>query len=389
MKVSIEVSWKSLNKYGEELCGDNVEILKTPDSDIVILADGMGSGVKANILATLTSKILGTMFLKGEPIDEAVETLASTLPVCKVRGVSYSTFSILQIFHNGDAYLVEYDNPGCIFVRNRRLMDIPSEERMIGGKKIKEYRFKAQVDDCFVLMSDGTIYAGVGELLNFGWTWESMADYTLKCVKETRSAARLAALLSKACDDLYQQRPGDDTTVAVTRIIPRKEVAIFTGPPEKKEDDARLMKAFMKTEGKKVVCGGTTSQIAARYLNEKIKNNADGTKEVPPTASIRGIDLVTEGVLTMSHTLKLLNTFNSDEVDVDFFEALDADNGAAALARVLIEDCTDVLFFVGRASNQENYDNVGLFDISVRKNLVEQFKDVLESMGKNVTVQYY
>ena len=389
MKVSIEVSWKSLNKYGEELCGDNVEILKTPDSDIVILADGMGSGVKANILATLTSKILGTMFLKGEPIDEAVETLASTLPVCKVRGVSYSTFSILQIFHNGDAYLVEYDNPGCIFVRNRRLMDIPSEERMIGGKKIKEYRFKAQVDDCFVLMSDGTIYAGVGELLNFGWTWESMADYTLKCVKETRSAARLAALLSKACDDLYQQRPGDDTTVAVTRIIPRKEVAIFTGPPEKKEDDARLMKAFMKTEGKKVVCGGTTSQIAARYLNEKIKNNADGTKEVPPTASIRGIDLVTEGVLTMSHTLKLLNTFNSDEVDVDFFEALDADNGAAALARVLIEDCTDVLFFVGRASNQENYDNAGLFDISVRKNLVEQFKDVLESMGKNVTIQYY
>ena len=389
MKVSIEVSWKSLNKYGEELCGDNVEILKTPDSDIVILADGMGSGVKANILATLTSKILGTMFLKGEPIDEAVETLASTLPVCKVRGVSYSTFSILQIFHNGDAYLVEYDNPGCIFVRNRRLMDIPSEERMIGGKKIKEYRFKAQVDDCFVLMSDGTIYAGVGELLNFGWTWESMADYTLKCVKETRSAARLAALLSKACDDLYQQRPGDDTTVAVTRIIPRKEVAIFTGPPEKKEDDARLMKAFMKTEGKKVVCGGTTSQIAARYLNEKIKNNADGTKEVPPTASIRGIDLVTEGVLTMSHTLKLLNTFNSDEVDVDFFEALDADNGAAALARVLIEDCTDVLFFVGRATNQENYDTAGLFDISVRKNLVEQFKDVLESMGKNVTVQYY
>ena len=389
MKVSIEVSWKSLNKYGEELCGDKVEILKTPDSDIVILADGMGSGVKANILATLTSKILGTMFLKGEPIDEAVETLASTLPVCKVRGVSYSTFSILQIFRNGDAYLVEYDNPGCIFVRNGRLMDIPSEERVIGGKKIKEYRFKAQVDDCFVLMSDGTIYAGVGELLNFGWTWESMADYTLKCVKETRSAARLAALLSKACDDLYQQRPGDDTTVAVTRIIRRKEVAIFTGPPEKKEDDARLMKEFMMTEGKKVVCGGTTSQIAARYLNEKIRNNTDGTKEIPPTASIRGIDLVTEGVLTMSHALKLLNTFGSDEVDVEFFEALDADNGAAALARILIEDCTDVLFCVGRASNKENYDNAGLFDISVRKNLVEQFKSVLETMGKNVEIRYY
>ena len=149
------------------------------------------------------------------------------------------------------------------------------------------------------------------------------------------------------------------------------------------------MKEFMMTEGKKVVCGGTTSQIAARYLNEKIRNNTDGTKEIPPTASIRGIDLVTEGVLTMSHALKLLNTFGSDEVDVEFFEALDADNGAAALARILIEDCTDVLFFVGRASNKENYDNAGLFDISVRKNLVEQFKSVLETMGKNVEIRYY
>ena len=318
-----------------------------------------------------------------------METLASTLPVCKVRGVSYSTFSILQIFHSGEAYLVEFDNPGCIFVRNKKLMTIPDNMREISGRKIREYRFQVQPDDCFVLMSDGTIYAGVGELLNFGWTWESMAEYTLKCVRETKSAARIASMLSQACDDLYQQRPGDDTTVAVARVIERHIVNIFTGPPEKKEDDIRLMKEFMAADGKKIVCGGTSSQIAARYLNKEMTNNNDGTKDVPPTANIRGLDLVTEGVLTMSHTFKLLRRFDEGDIDADFFEALDADNGGAKLARILLEECTELNLFVGKANNQANYENNRLFDISVRKNLVVQLKDAMEHMGKQVNITYY
>ena len=389
MNVSIDVSWKSLNKHDEELCGDKVEILKTDDSDIIILADGMGSGVKANILATLASKILGTMFLEGEPIEEAVETLASTLPICKVRGVAYSTFSILQIFHNGDAYLVEFDNPSCVFVRNKKLMKIPENYREISGKKIREYRFKVEPNDCFVLMSDGTIYAGVGELLNLGWTWESMAEYTLKCAKETKSAARIASLLSQACDDLYQQRPGDDTTVAVARVIERRIVNIFTGPPEDKEDDRKLMMDFMASEGKKIVCGGTTSKIAAQYLGQNITNNNDGTKEVPPTANIRGIDLVSEGVLTMSHTFKLLRRFDEGDIDEEFFDALDANNGGAKLARILLEDCTEVNLFVGKANNEANYEGNTLFDISIRKNLVVQLKEIMEHLGKQVKITYY
>ncbi len=389
MNVSIDVSWKSLIKHDEELCGDKVEIIKRPDSDIVILADGMGSGVKANILATLASKILGTMFLEGEPIEEAVETLASTLPVCRVRGISYSTFSILQIFHNGDAYLAEFDNPGCIFVRNKKLVEIPENIREISGRKIREYRFKVQPDDCFVLMSDGTIYAGVGELLNFGWTWESMAEYTLKCVKETKSAARIASMLSQACDDLYQQRPGDDTTVAVARVIERRLVNIFSGPPENKEDDEKLMYEFMHSDGKKVVCGGTSSHIAAAYLNREMTNNNDGTKEVPPTANIEGIDLVTEGVLTMSHAYKLLSRFDQGDIDVDFFDALDADNGGAQLARILLEDCTELRMYVGRASNNANQDGKALFDISIRRNIVIQLKEVLEHLDKRVEIIYY
>lgn len=387
MDVSIETSWKSLNKLHEELCGDKVEVLKTPDSDVVILADGMGSGVKANILATLTSKILRTMFLNGAPIELGVETIAKTLPICQVRQVAYSTFSILQIFHNGDAYLAEFDNPSCIFVRDGKLADIPFTYREIEGKKIREYRFQVKVKDCFVLMSDGVIFAGVGELLNFGWTWESMAEYTLKCTKDTLSASRLAAMLSQACDDLYMQKPGDDTTVAVIRVIERKVVNIFTGPPQNKEDDVRIMTDFITSPGKHVVCGGTTAAIASRYLKQPVTNNYDGIEDVPPTSDIKGIDLVTEGVLTMNKALAMLRELAKDDLDFEIFLQLDENNGAAKLARIISEECTDLNLFVGKATNTAH--EAILFDISVRHNLVEQLKDAAGKLGKNVNIRYY
>lgn len=390
MSVSVDISWKSLNKHNEELCGDKVEVLSTEDSEIVILADGMGSGVKANILATLTSKILGTMFLEGAPIEACVETIAKTLPVCKVREVAYATFSILQIFHNGEAYLVEYDNPLCIFVRDGKIVNYPYEERVIEGKTIREYRFSVKLKDCFVLMSDGVIFAGTGELMNYGWTWEDMAGYTLKCTKQTLSASRLAAMLSQTCDDLYGQKPGDDTTVAVARVIERRVINIFTGPPTHKEDDERVVHDFMAREGKKVVCGGTSANITARVLKKEIVtlvNHADPA--IPPAAAIEGLDLVTEGVLTIGKALGLLRRYEQNEFDEAFFEELDADNGAARLAKLIIEECTELNLFVGKAMNVAHQASNLPFDLSVRMNLVEQLKECAESLGKKVLVKYY
>ena len=390
MSVCVDIAWKSLNKHNEELCGDKVEVLHTEDSDIVILADGMGSGVKANILATLTSKILGTMFLNGAEIESCVETIARTLPICQVRKVAYATFSILQISHDGSAYLVEFDNPSCVFVRDRQIVDYPYEERFIEDKKIREYRFQVQINDCFVLMSDGVIYAGVGELLNFGWTWKDMAQYTLKCTKETLSASRLAAMLSQACYDLYGEKPGDDTTVAVVRVIERRVVNIFTGPPTDKEDDEQLVSDFMKCEGKKVVCGGTSANIAARVLKKEIVTSVNyADPSVPPTASIEGLDLVTEGVLTLGKALGILRKYEQDEFDEEFFNELDVDNGASKLAKLLIEECTDLNLFVGKALNPAHQNSNLPFDLSVRMNLVEQLKDCAEKLGKTVKVKYY
>lgn len=390
MSVSVDICWKSFNKNREELCGDKVEVLKTEDSSIIILADGMGSGVKANILATLTSKILGTMFREGAEIDACVETIARTLPICKEREVAYATFSILQIFRDGEAYLVEYDNPKCVFIRNKEIINYPYQERVIEGKKIREYRFHVELNDCFVLMSDGAIWAGEEETMNYNWEWDDMAAYTLKCTNETLSAARLAAMLSQVCYDLYGQKPGDDTTVAVTRVIRRQVVNIFTGPPSRKEDDERVVHDFMKQEGKKVICGGTSANVASRVLKREIVTlvkHAD--PKIPPMATMEGLDLVTEGVLTIGSTLDLLHRYENDDFDEAFFDALDAENGAAKLARLLIEECTDLNLFVGRALNPAHQNSNLPFDLSVRMNLVEQLKDCAERMGKHVTVKYY
>lgn len=390
MSVSVDICWKSFNKNREELCGDKVEVLKTEDSSIIILADGMGSGVKANILATLTSKILGTMFREGAEIDACVETIARTLPICKEREVAYATFSILQIFRDGEAYLVEYDNPKCVFIRNKEIINYPYQERVIEEKKIREFRFHVELNDCFVLMSDGAIWAGEEETMNYNWEWDDMAAYTLKCTNETLSAARLAAMLSQVCYDLYGQKPGDDTTVAVTRVIRRQVVNIFTGPPSRKEDDERVVHDFMKQEGKKVICGGTSANVASRVLKREIVTlvkHAD--PKIPPMATMEGLDLVTEGVLTIGSALDLLHRYENDEFDEAFFDALDAENGAAKLARLLIEECTDLNLFVGRALNPAHQNSNLPFDLSVRMNLVEQLKDCAERMGKHVTVKYY
>ncbi len=393
MGVTVDVAYKSLNKFTEVLCGDKVELLQTEDSNIMILADGMGSGVKANILATLTSKILGTMFLNGATLEECVETIVETLPVCQVRQVAYSTFSILQVFNNGDAYLVEFDNPGCIFVRNGELVPIPQNIREIQNKKINEYRFKVKKGDALILMSDGTIHAGVGQLLNFGWLWDDIADYAVRQYRVTISAARLAAAISRACDELYQFRPGDDTTVAVMRIIDRKPVHLMTGPAQDAKDDRGMVDDFMSGDytTKRIVCGGTSANIVSRILEKPLKVTLDYyDPDIPPIAYIDSIELVTEGVLTLNRVLKLLKRYVKNEaVTEEFFLELDKPNGASMVAKMIIEDCTELQLYVGRAINSA-YQNPGLpFDLGIRQNLVEQLKHTVEEMGKKVSITYF
>lgn len=392
MGITVDAAYKSLNKYSEILCGDTVELLKTEDSDVCILADGMGSGVKANILSTLTSKILGTMFLNGATLEECVETIVQTLPICQVRQVAYATFSILQVFKNGDAYLVEYDNPGCIYIRDKRVSLIPQNTRIVKDKEINEYRFHVKKGDTLILMSDGTIHAGVGRKMSFGWPWEEIAEFAAGQCGEPVSSARMASVLCGACNDLYDGRPGDDTTVAVMRIIDRRPVHLMTGPPVSRSSDSLIVKDFIEDEtARHIVSGGTSATILSRELGKGLKVSMDySDPDIPPVAYMEGVDLVTEGVLTLNRVVALLKQFTEEkDLQPEFFKELDKNNGASQIAKILIEDCTELHMYVGRAVNSA-YQNPGLpFDLGIRQSLVEQLKKALEKMGKSVTVTYY
>ena len=131
-----DVGYVSLNHVGEELCGDMVEIVRHEDELIVVLADGLGSGVKANILSTLTSRIISTMMAENMSIDECVSTVAATLPVCKKRGVAYSTFTTMRFTGNTEAEIIQFDNPLVILLRKGKNCEYPMTERIIEGKKI-------------------------------------------------------------------------------------------------------------------------------------------------------------------------------------------------------------------------------------------------------------
>lgn len=389
-KLCTDTGYVSLNKKGEQLCGDRVEIIARNDNSLtLVLADGLGSGVKANILSTLTSKILSTMIENGMPIEECVDTIVKTLPVCSVRKVAYSTFTIIHVEENTTATLIQFDNPNVILLRGGKHWDYPTTSRVIEGKTILESKFPLQLNDMMIAMSDGVIWAGVGQSMNFGWQRDNVVEFAERMYEDTLSAKMMAALIVDECNRLYAGEPGDDTTVAAVRVRERKPVNLMIGPPADPADVGKMMALFFAKEGKKIVCGGTTSKLAANYLHEDVVTSLDyGTDpDIPPTATIKGVDLVTEGVITLSRVVEYANVFlnNSDLANLWSLQT----DGASRIAQYLFEYATDISFFVGRAINpaHQNPDLPITFGIKIQ--LVKQLSEALEKMGKRVSVSYF
>lgn len=395
MTLRADCACQSLTKHHEELCGDKVELLHTDDSYIMILADGMGSGVKANILSTLTAKILGTMFLKGASLDECVETIVKTLPVCQVRHVAYSTFSILQVSRDGQAYLVEFDNPSCLMLRGGQIHPIPFCFREIAGKRIKEAHFPVQTGDIYLLVSDGVVHAGVGREFPFGWPWEAMANFAAAQAPGCQNASQLAGRICREAGRLYGGCPGDDTTAAVMRIVPAQVVRLMTGPPSDPSDDERIVEALMEDHACRIVCGGTSATIVARQLKRPLMPTLDfADPDIPPIAHLQGVDLVTEGVLTLNRAVALLRRYTAAGSEAGGSDSRLADdlankNGGALLANILIGRCTDLHLLVGKAVNTAHQVPDLPFDLGARQLLVDQLKTLVQSMGKQATVTYF
>ncbi len=401
MSIYVETAFESLNKHEEELCGDHVDIIRTPEFVLAVLADGLGSGVKANILATMTSRIISSMMSSGAALEEVIETVASTLPVCSVRGIAYSTFSILQIFNDGQAYLAEFDNPAAVFLRKGRVAELPRTQKKIADKNISEVTFTVQPGDRIVIFSDGALHAGVGKLLNLGWQHKNISEYLDRSVTSDMTAVKISTLLVSACDCLYQGTPGDDTTVLTIAVKKPVLASVMIGPPEDASRDEEMVRSFLREKGKKIICGGTTSQIVSRISKRKIEMALDyADPNIPPISHMKGIDLVTEGIITLGTTVEYIKwclsthtvaPFENAEKPVGGATGFDEkrQDGATALAKLLMDDCTQIHFFIGKASNPA-YRNPALpLELNLKLRRVTELKDLLESMGKSVVIDYY
>lgn len=384
-----DIGYKSINHYGEQLCGDHIDIVQeNDDSYVVVLADGMGSGVKASILSTLTSKIISTMVSEGLSIEECVSTIAATLPVCTVRGVAYSTFTIVHLINNRTAELIQYDNPSIIMFRDYQYFDYPKEELDIDGKKIYKSTILLQEDDIFIAMSDGCPHAGIGTAYNFGWRREDIAEYMGSLIPAGYTAKTLATMLIDECNRLYGNKPGDDASACVIKIRERVPMNLLFGPPADRDDCDRMMSLFFSKKGKHIVCGGTTAAIAAKWLGKPLKTEIHYVKsDVPPIAEIEGVDLVTEGVVTMNRVIEYAKDYLGENKENEKWNF--SHDGASLICRMLFEEGTDINFYVGRAVNPAHQNPDLPINFHIKMNLVEELSQALTQMGKRIKVSYF
>lgn len=387
MKYYMDFAYGSLIKHGEELCGDMVEFFNDENQFVAVLSDGMGSGVKANILATLTAKIGLTMLKEGMRIEEVVETVSQTLPVCSQNKVAYSTFTMVKVAKDGFAYIVEFDNPTVFFMRGEEMLRLDWNERIINNKKIRECKIQLKERDRIVMVSDGVEFAGTRPTLNYSWQWKDIAKHLLKFTNENMNAKTITNNLLGVCNQLYYFEPADDTTVATIKVSSDSKAVLFSGPPKNKKMDKEVVHKMMGSAGKKIVCGGTTANIVARELNVEYKSSTEIIDEdIPPIGYIEGIDLVTEGVLTLRKSCEILKKLLTTNDDSFLHKKKDA---ATLLSRILYEDCIHIKMIIGRCINPENLMTDISDDLSARLYVLNEMKNVLVKLGKIVEVEYY
>lgn len=383
MKICFDIGVAQLKKCGEELCGDSVETVRTDDAELVVLSDGLGSGVKANILSRLTTKTAATMLRMGGNIAEVIDTVAKTLPIDKQINAAYSTFSILQIKNNGQLYLVEYDNPG-VFIGNSNTLFTPRrEEKVIAGKKIYEYQFDAGDRDWLVLTSDGVLNAGTNGHMNVSWDWQRIGSFIENSYAEDKSATDWAEEITSLCNTLYGEKPGDDVTAVVVKVRQPVHVTMLIGPPQRAEDDRMVVRKLMDAPGAKVVCGGTTGEIVGRILGRKVFIDLSSVVEdIPPAGTLPGIDLVTEGAVTLVQALEHLKG------NTKFKELRKAKDGASRLA-TLLKNADSIHVMIGLAKNDALHcDDVPAI-YAYKHHIIRDLLITLQDLGKAVKGEYY
>ena len=382
MRLFYEWGTKQFQKHGEELCGDNVAVARHADYVTLALSDGLGSGVKANILSILTTRIVMHLMENELSLSEVVETLGKTLPVCDVRKLAYSTFAIGQFFRDGRARVVEFDTPSFILLRGRKSVPVPYEERQIESKTIRESELQLKRGDWIVFVSDGVVNAGIGGLYPLGWGLDQIANFLKEHCHPDLSAQELADKLAQAVWDLYCSKPGDDVSVVVIKARQKLVATVLTGPPADKSADEAIVTRFRQRPGFLAVCGGTTAKIVAHYLGGKPLEVelATAKPDVPPLAKVEGVDLTTEGILTLTKTNDLLQS-GADKETVKF----DTD-GSSALVRLCL-DVDHIHFMVGLSVNPAHQNPDLPRQLGMKLAVVREIAEELRKRDKEVTIE--
>lgn len=387
----IEVNSQQRNYDGERICGDVFlyRYIKEEDRVIAVLSDGMGHGVKANVLATLTATMALNFTREHKEVDRIAEIIMNTLPVCSERKISYSTFTIVDIESSGRANILEYDNPSTIILRGCQILDpgwktVTLASGKNEGKVLRNCTFMPVKEDRIIFCSDGVSQSGMGsEAFPFGWGRDEIASYAAALVNSESSisaimlSGKIVTMAHK--NDAYKAR--DDISCASIYFREPRKLLICTGPPYEKENDRVLASKVKDYKGRIILSGGTTADVVARELNKTIIDELIfEDPELPPESFIEGIDLVTEGILTLQKVNEILKGYNN---------SVRLGKGPADKIVKLIMESDEIHFIIGTRINIAHQDPNLPMDLEIRRTVVKRIARLLEEKWlKKVSFEY-
>ncbi len=373
----LEVEFSQCRKHGQHICGDVFQSRKCEGGARIVaaLSDGLGSGVKANILAGMTAAMALKFVVSEMDFIHSAEVMMDALPVCQVRKISYATFTIVDCTARGTAQFIEMDNPPFLFLRDGEARPLPRREMASPKWQDRALRFaraEIQPEDRIVMVSDGVTQAGLGApAYPLGWRDEGFREFVLsQLAGEPGVSARDLAdrVVREALGKEPKGRAQDDITCGVVYFRQPRKLIALSGPPFNKERDGEYARMLADFEGRRVICGGTTTAIVSRELNRPVKLDLNSmADDLPPLSTMEGVDLITEGILTLTRTAKLLE------------ERLPTrgDSPAARLARLFLE--SDIIHFVvGSRINEAHQDPSLPMDLEIRRNIIKRVAKILE-----------